>query len=170
MTLVLSPGHLNSKQLPLEASFSPDSQFVISGSSDGRIHIWNSENGQKVCVLNGDHKNPVQCVQVCCQDGLSGPGNNFIHNFSSTRSTWWWLLRAVWCPSGSRPLRRNNSKSTRVSQTSPAEKLKFIKLIKSIRVIITGLPQIFLHSCLSLILYLSLSGLTINKSWNIFPT
>ena len=46
----LSPGHLNSKQLPLEASFSPDSQFVISGSSDGRIHIWNSENGQKVRV------------------------------------------------------------------------------------------------------------------------
>ena len=44
------PGHLNSKQLPLEASFSPDSQFVISGSSDGRIHIWNSENGQKVSV------------------------------------------------------------------------------------------------------------------------
>ena len=44
----LTPGHLNSKQLPLEASFSPDSQFVISGSSDGRIHIWNSENGQKV--------------------------------------------------------------------------------------------------------------------------
>ena len=63
--LTLPPaGHLNSKQLPLEASFSPDSQFVISGSSDGRIHIWNSENGQKVCVLNGDHTGPVQCVQV----------------------------------------------------------------------------------------------------------
>ena len=57
-------GHLNSKQLALEASFSPDSQFVISGSSDGRIHIWNSDNGQKVCVLNGDHKGAVQCVQV----------------------------------------------------------------------------------------------------------
>jgi len=56
-------GHLNSKQIPLEASFSPDSQFVISGSSDGRIHIWNSENGMKICVLNGDHKGPVQCVQ-----------------------------------------------------------------------------------------------------------
>jgi len=56
-------GHLNSKQLPLEASFSPDSQFVISGSSDGRIHIWNCENGQKVCVLNGDHQGPVHCVQ-----------------------------------------------------------------------------------------------------------
>lgn len=56
-------GHLNTARLPLEASFSPDSQFVISGSSDGRIHIWNAENGQKVCALNGDHKSPVQCVQ-----------------------------------------------------------------------------------------------------------
>lgn len=56
-------GHLNSNKESLEASFSPDSQFVISGSTDGRIHIWNAENGQKVCVLNGDHKNSVRCVQ-----------------------------------------------------------------------------------------------------------
>ena len=62
--ILIIVGHLNSKQIPLEASFSPDSQFVISGSSDGRIHIWNSENGMKICVLNGDHKGPVQCVQV----------------------------------------------------------------------------------------------------------
>jgi len=61
-TLQSFTGHLNSKNLPLEASFSPDSQFVISGSTDGRIHIWNAENGQKVCVLNGDHKSAVQCV------------------------------------------------------------------------------------------------------------
>lgn len=56
-------GHLNTKSIPLEASFSPDSQFVISGSTDGRIHIWNAENGTKVCVLNGDHTGPVGCVQ-----------------------------------------------------------------------------------------------------------
>jgi COMPASS component SWD2 len=56
-------GHLNSKNIPLEASFSPDSQFVISGSTDGRVHIWNAENGTKVCVLNGDHKAAVKCVQ-----------------------------------------------------------------------------------------------------------
>jgi len=56
-------GHLNSKGIPLEASFSPDSQFVISGSTDGRVHIWNAENGTKVCVLNGDHTDPVRCVQ-----------------------------------------------------------------------------------------------------------
>jgi len=61
-TLQSFTGHLNSKNLPLEASFSPDSQFVISGSTDGRIHIWNAETGQKVCVLNGDHKSAVQCV------------------------------------------------------------------------------------------------------------
>ena len=36
----------------------------LSGSTDGRIHIWNAENGQKVCVLNGDHKSAVQCVLV----------------------------------------------------------------------------------------------------------
>lgn len=56
-------GHINTNKLSIEASFSPDSQFVISGSTDGRIHIWNAENGQKVCALNGDHKHPVQCVQ-----------------------------------------------------------------------------------------------------------
>ena len=86
-------GHLNSKGIPLEASFSPgkcgsytlfniplvsigmastkfmqtfycscyiyaeffksfpDSQFVISGSTDGRVHIWNAENGTKVRLL-----------------------------------------------------------------------------------------------------------------------
>ena len=29
----------------------PDSQFVISGSTDGRVHIWNAENGTKVRLL-----------------------------------------------------------------------------------------------------------------------
>ena len=72
----MSSGHLNSRQLPLEASFSPDSQFVISGSSDGRIHIWNSDTGTKVCVLNGDHHDPVQCVQVLDQTIQSNSSNS----------------------------------------------------------------------------------------------
>lgn len=41
-------GHLNNKGMPLEASFSPDSQFIFSGSTDGRVHVWNAETGYKV--------------------------------------------------------------------------------------------------------------------------
>ena len=37
--------------------------LFLLGSTDGRIHIWNAENGTKVCVLNGDHSGPVRCVQ-----------------------------------------------------------------------------------------------------------
>lgn len=56
-------GHLNNKGIPIEASFSPDSQLVISGSTDGRIHVWNAETGYKVSVLKGDHPHPVTCVK-----------------------------------------------------------------------------------------------------------
>lgn len=56
-------GHANAKNTPLEASWSPDSQFVLSGSSDGRIHIWNAEKGNKVAVLNSEHSDTVQCIQ-----------------------------------------------------------------------------------------------------------
>ncbi|RWR98988.1 WD repeat-containing protein 82-like protein, partial [Dinothrombium tinctorium] len=56
-------GHTNSKGLPLEASFSPDSQFVFSGSQDGKILVWNAVYGNRVGVLQAEHSGPVQCVQ-----------------------------------------------------------------------------------------------------------
>ncbi|QQP58440.1 WD40 proteinlike [Caligus rogercresseyi] len=56
-------GQLNNKGIPIQGSFSPDSQFIISGSTDGRIHVWKAEDGNKVCVLNGGHAGPVQCVE-----------------------------------------------------------------------------------------------------------
>lgn len=56
-------GHANNKGIPLECSFSPDSQFVFSGSTDGRIHCWNTETGAKVAVMSCDHPGPVQCCQ-----------------------------------------------------------------------------------------------------------
>ena len=56
-------GYPNDNGIPIEASFSPDSQFIFSGSSDGLVHVWNADTGYKVCVLNGGHSDPVQCVQ-----------------------------------------------------------------------------------------------------------
>jgi len=41
-------GHINNQKLHLEATFSPDSQYVFSGSGDGMIHVWNAESGYKV--------------------------------------------------------------------------------------------------------------------------
>jgi COMPASS component SWD2 len=56
-------GHANVKNIPIEASFTPDSQYVLSGSSDGRIHIWSVEKGNKVAVLSSDHQDTIQCIQ-----------------------------------------------------------------------------------------------------------
>lgn len=56
-------GHVNAKNIPIEASFTPDSQYVLSGSSDGRIHIWSVEKGNKVAVLSSDHQDTIQCIQ-----------------------------------------------------------------------------------------------------------
>lgn len=55
--------HANIRNIPLEASFSPDSQFIMCGSSDGKIHIWNAEKGNKIAVLNSEHSETIQSVQ-----------------------------------------------------------------------------------------------------------
>ena len=39
-------GHLNNKGIAVEGCFSPDSKFVFSGSTDGRIHIWDADSGK----------------------------------------------------------------------------------------------------------------------------
>lgn len=56
-------GYLNNDRKKIESSFSPDSRFIFSGSTDGLVHVWNAVTGYKICVLNGGHLNPVQCVQ-----------------------------------------------------------------------------------------------------------
>ncbi|CAB1353436.1 unnamed protein product [Coregonus sp. 'balchen'] len=56
-------GYNNSKAVTLEASFTPDSQFIMIGSEDGKIHVWNAEGGMKVAVLDGKHTGPVTCLQ-----------------------------------------------------------------------------------------------------------
>ena len=56
-------GYQNNKGIHIEASFTPDSQFVVSGSTDGKLHLWRTDTGQRVGVLTGEHNNPVTNVQ-----------------------------------------------------------------------------------------------------------
>ncbi|XP_031570854.1 WD repeat-containing protein 82-like [Actinia tenebrosa] len=55
-------GHAFSKSNPVDVCFSPDSQYVFSGSQDGRIHIWASDSGHKVVTLDGNHPGPTKCM------------------------------------------------------------------------------------------------------------
>lgn len=82
-------GYNNSKGISLEACFTPDSQFVMigkpiitsflefvlflyvlswimhssAGSEDGRVHVWSTESGMKVAVLDGKHPGPINTLQ-----------------------------------------------------------------------------------------------------------
>uniref|UniRef100_A0A8C6UM52 Twinfilin n=1 Tax=Neogobius melanostomus TaxID=47308 RepID=A0A8C6UM52_9GOBI len=56
-------GYNNSRGIPLEACFTPDSQFVMIGSEDGRVHVWSTDSGMKVAVLDGKHPRPINCLQ-----------------------------------------------------------------------------------------------------------
>ncbi|XP_065839169.1 WD repeat-containing protein 82-like isoform X2 [Oscarella lobularis] len=56
-------GFLNEKKLKLQASFSPDNQFVFSGSQDGKVYAWSTAYGNRVAVLEGNHPGPTYCVQ-----------------------------------------------------------------------------------------------------------
>uniref|UniRef100_A0A914WDT3 WD repeat-containing protein 82 n=2 Tax=Plectus sambesii TaxID=2011161 RepID=A0A914WDT3_9BILA len=56
-------GHTNNKGIALEASFSPDSNYVFSGSTDGQIYGWSSESGRLVATLPSEHNPVIQCVQ-----------------------------------------------------------------------------------------------------------
>lgn len=36
---------------------------LFLGSTDGKVHVWNTETGAKVCALASDHTAPIQCMQ-----------------------------------------------------------------------------------------------------------
>lgn len=40
-----------------------DSVFFYAGSEDGRVHMWSTESGMKVAVLDGKHQGPISTLQ-----------------------------------------------------------------------------------------------------------
>lgn len=61
--LFVFTGPPNKNKIPIEASFSPDSQFIFTGSADGHVLAWNATGGYKICTLDGHPQPPVQCVK-----------------------------------------------------------------------------------------------------------
>lgn len=45
-------GHLNDNNTPLEGSFTPDAKYVICGSTDGPVHVWEVSTGLEITALN----------------------------------------------------------------------------------------------------------------------
>lgn len=57
-------GRLNQGCRSLEASFSPDSNLIFSGSDDGKsIIFWEQSTGKQVLILKSSHMFPVKCVE-----------------------------------------------------------------------------------------------------------
>lgn len=74
-------GYNNSKGESLEACFTPDSQFVMIGSEDGRVHMWSTESGMKVAVLDGKHQGPISTLQF-------NPRNMMFASACTTMTFW----------------------------------------------------------------------------------
>lgn len=56
-------GHANVKTMIKEANFyGPNSEFVMSGSDDGRIFVWSKKTGKLLNTVRGD-KRVVNCLQ-----------------------------------------------------------------------------------------------------------
>ncbi|KAJ3287444.1 WD repeat-containing protein 82 [Borealophlyctis nickersoniae] len=52
-------GHENNTRVDLVADFTPDSKFVLSGSSDGMVYFWDLENeGTSFCQHMGHEETP----------------------------------------------------------------------------------------------------------------
>ena len=63
--LMIGPELVTPLDHPCEASYTPDSQYILTGSSDGFLHIFSACKGTRVAVLKPERlkPEPVQCVK-----------------------------------------------------------------------------------------------------------
>lgn len=78
-------GHANNKGLPLEPTFSPDSQFVFCGSTDGAVHVWSTESGRHIAELRAE---PSQGQTGATQTLLFNPKFLMLASASSQLAFW----------------------------------------------------------------------------------
>ena len=45
--IIIISGYNNKLSLAIETCFTPDSKFILGGSQDGKVHIWNLETHDK---------------------------------------------------------------------------------------------------------------------------
>jgi COMPASS component SWD2 len=55
-------GFENKTGITLEASFTPDGEYILSGSQDGSIHSWRVSDGSPVYTFAG-HSSPTSVVK-----------------------------------------------------------------------------------------------------------
>jgi COMPASS component SWD2 len=53
----------NGAKRDVSPSFSPDGEFVLAGSEDQTIHVWQASTGQEVAVWEGGHDEAVRHVR-----------------------------------------------------------------------------------------------------------
>ncbi|KFD49386.1 hypothetical protein M513_09749 [Trichuris suis] len=54
---------VNGRGIPLEASFTPDGKYILSGSTDGSIYFWNQNDGVLAAQVHHDSAAIVNCVR-----------------------------------------------------------------------------------------------------------
>lgn len=82
--LTIGPRLTSPIENPCEASYSPDSQYILCGSLDGNIHVWSASKGTKVTILS----KPEKCSPEAVQCVMFNPKYMLIASACSKMSFW----------------------------------------------------------------------------------
>uniref|UniRef100_A0A1I7ZR39 WD_REPEATS_REGION domain-containing protein n=1 Tax=Steinernema glaseri TaxID=37863 RepID=A0A1I7ZR39_9BILA len=55
--------HKNPLNIPIDATFTPDGQFIFCGSSDGKLYTYQTSTGALVQTYTTDHQAAINCVK-----------------------------------------------------------------------------------------------------------